>query len=133
MPNKNKTKNNSKEEGVVHVKLDAPVAVRKSVLGAALDVANLLSTYEEIKNLKKNKRALLDSVNIQLLALKRDVNDLENKYLPELKFAQINPIEKKVHAEEMIHGAKIKESISDSEVERLKEELAEIEKKLKHL
>ena len=133
MPAKNKIKNIPKEDGVVHVKLDSPMAVRKSVLGAALDVANLLTTYEEIKTFKKNKSEIFDSINIQLSALNKDIKDLEFKYLPEIKFAHLNPVEKNVHAEKEIQQNKVVDNMSDSEVEKLKTELAEIEKRLKHL
>ncbi len=115
---------------VVHVRVESPLIMRKNILNCALDSARLLKTYSEIKDLKRTKDDILidlTEVNSELRGL---MKYLERK-LPELPHE--GHIEEKQEIKVSPVKINIKNKVETNEIDQLKAELEQIEKKLKNL
>ncbi|MBS3159842.1 hypothetical protein J4436_03560 [Candidatus Woesearchaeota archaeon] len=126
----------------IHIKIDRPIEVRKQILKYAIEVAQLLKSYEDYKELHHKKDQIYSNLSDNFYEIK----DLEKKLtrghsLPTLKQLgfEEKPTEKE-HIIETTQEIKIetKQIITekpkgDSEIERLKNELKDIENQLKHL
>ncbi len=121
-----------KEENVVHVRLENPLPLRKGVLSTVLDAVNMLSVYENVVNLRKRRIDIINAMVGIVRDTHKELKNLENEYLPQLpaeeqreehaikKFLSEKPVQKQ-------------EETYDNEIERLKSEIEEIDRKLKNL
>src|SRR3989344_1529773 len=97
----------------IHIKIDRPIEVRKQILKYAIEVAQLLKSYEDYKELHHKKDQIYSNLSDNFYEIK----DLETKQEIKIETKQIITEKPK----------------GDSEIERLKNELKDIENQLKHL
>lgn len=118
----------NKSGGVVHVRLQSPLNIRKNILGAAIDTANVLKTYDELRRIRNRKEEVVESFNSLFDDVKDLFENIEGKYLPELPLQEqeFRKVEKKDTKKEIVKH-------TDNEVERLKTELEDIERRLRNL
>ena len=114
----------------VHVRLERPVALRKNILGATIEVTKMLKTYAELKYIRDIKATVLNKYR----SIHNDINGLvrhfEREDLPPVPLYELDEkIERKKIKEEKI----VVKGVTDGEIEKLKEELANIESKLNKL
>src|SRR3989338_2880432 len=123
-------------EQPLHIMISSPLYLRKSVLSCALDITKMLKTYAELKQIREAKLTLIDSFRTVHSEIRKTLRDLEKENLP--KFSV------KEHTEERHEESRdfepserkqmvVEEVVSNSEIDMLKEELAQIEKKLSQL
>ena len=133
----NKNINQKKDDiETIHVMLASPLALRKTVLGSALDLANTLKTCAELKEIKQSKSLLIETFYSLHNDIKKLVRDLEKRDLPNISAEEQDEFELheikqvKEYQTEDIHPA---EETTNMEIEKLKAELASIEKKLDNI
>lgn len=139
---KKKKKEIKKNVSGVHVMLENPKFARKQILSYAIDVLQVIQRYETLKNIKKEK----DNVYNKLRDMFYDLKDIESKLVRSHVFPSLESlglIEHKVEEQREIkppsvvdfkESKEINENLTyDSEIERLKSELKDIDEKLKHL
>ncbi len=115
-------------EEPVHVQIARPITVRKNILSATIDVTRILKTHEELKDIREEKHDILVSlkgVHSEIFELARG---FEKKGLP-----LVHLPEDKKHKEYEFDHKSVKEVVVNSEINRLKAELGDIERKLKSL
>ncbi len=122
------SKKNKKEKDAVYVKLDNPIEKRKIILSSALDTANILKSYSDMKKLRDRKYEIMTDLKGIYGQVKHMVEVLENHKLPALTIERYEVVE-----EEKKHVKIKKESAHDDEILRLKAELEDIDRKLKTL
>lgn len=113
----------------IHVRLNKPTTLRKALLGASIDVTRMLKTYAELKEIKEMKADLFNSYQDINSDINKLVRHLEKNGLPPVFFKEFEHEEVKIEKKEPF----VKEKVVDSEIERLKSELADIERKLGNL
>lgn len=121
-------KKNKPAEGVVHVKLNNPLGIRKNIFATAIDVANVLKMYDGLRISRARKLEVYDSLNETLNGMRDLFDSLESNYLPLLPI-----FERKFDKEQKEDKKIIVTKHTDNEIEKLKGELEEIERKLKGL
>lgn len=135
----------------IHLKLDKPVTLRKHVLGATIDVARMLKSYEELKRVRETKNNIYDSLHKlcdRMAKFEKDIDDtgivgLAEDEKPSTKKEDIldsKPreedfieLEKKIPKVKKSRPIPKKKTVVHSEIDDLKSELANIEKELKGL
>jgi len=119
------------EENAVHVRLDSPLPLRKGMLSTVLDAANMLSVYEDVVNLRKRRSEIINSMASTISSVHKELKKLGNEYLPQLPAGEYKAEHelKRIAPEVLV----IHEEAHDDEIERLKAEIAEIDRKLKNI
>ncbi len=120
------------EENAVHVRLDSPLPLRKGMLSTVLDAANMLSVYEDVINLRRRRSEIINSMASTISSVHKELKKLGDEYLPQLsaeEYKAEHEIKRIVSEEPVIRH----EEAHDDEVERLKAEIAEIDRKLKNI
>ncbi len=127
-------KTSGESEQPLHVMIEDPINLRKSVLSSALDVTKLLKTYTELKEIRKSKAMLTETFISLHTDIKKIVRDFE-KELPKLSIPELNKEnnEKVETIEHVESKPAVTQKIGSSEIDSLKAELEEIEKKLGNL
>jgi len=119
-------------ENPVHVRIDNPIAFRKQILTCALESTQLLKGYSEIKEMQeKRKIVLMQKLQRTMDSLDKMSKKLE-AILPKVKYTE----EKRVVPQPVIvqkPQPKVEIKKPDTETDKLKQELAEIERKLAEL
>jgi len=104
----------------VHVQLETPTYLRKSVLKTAINATKLMQNAHEIKELRQQELILINNLRKTVTEIKSTYNSLE-KSIPKIELEVEEPIRDKGHM-------KVQE---DDELVKLKRELEHIENKLK--
>lgn len=115
-----------KEEGMVHVRIESPLAIRKSVLGSAINNVNILKTYENLKEIRLRKVKVLEDVKYAIANLHSLVKQLRHNYLPEIQ-------QEEEKSRQVIAVKTAGKEVSNTEVDKLKAELNDIERKLRNI
>lgn len=116
-------KNN--ESGEVHVRIDLPLSTRKSILSAAIDTANIIKMHDEILKMREKKKAVIGSIGDRVAGINNLFKHL-GRELPALPYEGTNEDVK--HPRSALKTEK--REVYDDEVDKLKAELADIERKL---
>ncbi len=116
----------------VHVMFNTPLEFRKTLIGAQLDTAKMLGTYAELKSVRENKLILVQNFYTIYSNIRKLLTNLE-KRLPDIKEDKTLVKEQVITSVKNIEKPKSEELISNSEIEKLKAELAGIEKRLGEL
>ena len=124
MPSKNK-KLQKKEDikNPVHVQLETPVYLRKSVLKTAIDATKLIQNVHEIGALRQKELILVNKLRKTMIEIK-NLNKDFNKVMP-----QILEYHEEEFSDELT--SKVEETQEANELIKLKRELEMIEGKLK--
>src|SRR3989338_5695932 len=95
-----KKEHRSKLSDPVHVRLERPVALRKNILGATIEVTKMLKTYAELKHITDTKATILNKYR----SIYNDINGLvrhfEREDLPPVPLYEL---------EEKVERKKVKE------------------------
>jgi hypothetical protein len=119
-------------EDPVYVQFREPLANRKRILKAAIDAAKLLQNYEEIRALRKEKENMLKNFSEVVTEAKVIHKRLIERVLPHIKIEKkIMP--KKIERTETKVQTEIRKVKPKNDVERLQDELKDIEEKLAKL
>lgn len=113
----------------VHVRLEKPITLRKRVLSTTIDITRMMQTYSQLKQIRETKVELISNIGKVYGEIKRFTRKLEDQDLPSLP----RYLEEKdeMHGEISVEENKtIEKELPNSEIEKLKAELADIEKKL---
>ncbi len=124
MQNKNLRKNINNEE-TIHVMLNEPILLRKLILKAAIESVKLQHNYSELKSLQELQTKhfkKLSGIHKEIKVLEKN---LENSDMPKVSEEYKDVLEE--IEDSMNESLNVKE---DPNIERLKKELEEIEKKL---
>ena len=119
----------SEDKQPVHVMISEPTALRKLILKSAIESVRLLHNHSEIKNLLDQEKVYIKHLQGVHKELKELERVLEDNYMPKLSEEYEVKLEKEFYVSENVNK-NIKE---DADIEKLKKELEEIEKKLSHL
>lgn len=121
----------SGSEQPVHVMIENPINLRKSILSSALDVTRLQKTYAELKEIREAKVSLIDIFSSIHTDLKHIIKGLEKGDLPKLTIKEADEeTYEEVKVTEHIEKKPVAEKVGNSEIDALKAELEAIEKKL---
>ena len=126
LKSKNVIRHNDKE--AVHVMVSEPTNIRKLVLKSAIETVRLLNGYSQVYTLREQQTAYFKHLNI----LQKEIGSIQDKILnfdmPEIEDdIEINKEVLEVPKQNKIN---VRES---SDIERLRRELEDIEKKLSNL
>lgn len=127
MPHKTNVKN-SEDSKVIHVMIKEPIAVRKLLLKAALDSVRSLQNHSEITMLQEQKKLYYKQLEKVYGDIKKIEKTMESINLPEVGEDDLG--EKKLLEVSEKQHIEIK---GNNEIDRLKRELEEIEKRLSSL
>jgi hypothetical protein len=123
-------------EEPVHVMLQRPLSTRKTILQTAIDAARLGESYKEFKELQIEKKSLLSELSLVV----KEMQKIERKffsYLPKLKeVKQVKVVSKAAvlkPSPKVLPKKIVEVAYAPSEIDRLKTELEDIEKKLTRL
>jgi len=126
-----------KDENPVHIMINSPLKFRKQVLNCALDTAQMLQEYPQLKEKQeKEKSVVLRKLHTTMKQIKINYNKLE-KAMPKVQYQE----EKKKPVVKEAPKAKEVEHIESpkpvehkpAEVDKLKQELEDIERKISQL
>src|SRR3989344_3846236 len=104
----------------VHVQLETPTYLRKSVLKTAINATKLMQNAHEIKELRQQELILINNLRKTVTEIKSSYNSFE-KSMPKIEREVEEPIHEKIHMNVQ----------EDDELVKLKRELEHIENKLK--
>lgn len=126
-------------ENPVHIRVEHPVTFRKQILTCALETAQLLKGYSEIKEMQEKRRlVLLQKLEKNMDSIAKMERKLENLF-PKVKYAnekkeqpkhEIKPI---VIQQPKVQAPKPEIKKIETETDKLQKELADIERKLAEL
>ena len=114
-------------EDIYYVGVSDPVELRRTLLESSKIIISFLKRYEDIKNLRTKKAEAVIQLNNQVEDIRKLVARVRRD-LPKTKLRQDSVEEKKVAKPKTL-----KAKIGRAEIEKLEEELSDIENKLKSL
>lgn len=120
---------------VVHVRLGSPIGLRKSLLRTAIDSAQLMKGYVELKDIRTHRASLMKELSKVMSDLHKSKKKLIS-LLPKIKEDSVKKKAVKVivpKVKKIKKKAFVLEEKPLSEIERLQKELEHIEGKLQSL
>lgn len=135
----------------VHVMLDAPIAIRRMILNCALDTTHLVKEAHEVQAVREKKLKTLRKLERVIKEIKSIMRQFSEVHVPIITEGSIetikeikphphlernNSVKQEVHEKEAKHLEVKKPSVSKgpkSDIDKLKDELRDIESKLKAL
>lgn len=146
MPKRKVMKKPVKKKAQVHIMIEEPVAVRKEILNCALDTTRLAKEFHEINTLRERKLRTIKRLQKVLREIKLIEKQLSGQ-LPEYGISVSEDV-KEFHEKKEEHKTKPvtvtthskvnkktmpASKVHKSEADKLKDELREIEQRLKSL
>ncbi len=118
--------------------IEQPIMLRKEILSAAIDATKLLKDYEEFVALKNKKLKTLRYLHREMKEIKRLSKEFNEDRFPVIPHEEVHAkksVVKKVEEPkpEVVKPVKVATKKSSTEVDRLNDELREIEEKLGRL
>ena len=122
-----------KEQSEVHIKVDMPLELRKTILRTAIGSAELLENFELFKKLRIEKHKTEAQLISTLRSVKSKIKDIKNS-LPEVE-EEIKKQEIKLStpAKQEIKVPQQFKKVEKTHVDRIRQELNSIESKLASL
>ena len=114
----------SREAGVVHVRLDNPITIRKEILKTAIDSTKMLYAFKEIVDLRARDIQLFGKLQKINNEIKKAYSGLNNSGFPDLP--------KDLHIKNETEVKEVNKIVSN-DVDDLMTELREVEKRLQSL
>jgi len=118
-----------KEEDPLFVGITNADELRRSVLECSKDILESLRSYEKFKSLKEEKLKLIHQFRSDVKEVAKLINAIKGS-LPNVREDIIKKPEAKKVKDERIKTIRVEKPIQRTELERLEEELDEIEGKL---
>jgi len=113
----------------MHVRIDSSLDTRKEILRTAIDVTKLLQELSDFKKVRSIKAQKITALYDELHSLRASLNDFRKK-LPELEEKKPEPKQVVVQKNKKVEPVEEVKPYSH-EIDRLKEELNEIERRLR--
>ena len=122
-------------EDPLHVMVEFPVKVRKTIISSALDTALMLQTYAELKEIREKKFKVMQKFYVLHSDIRKLISHLEKSDLPKISMKEEVKKETKVEVkpQQVVEKPKSTQQVYSTEIEKLKAELEAIEKKLGEL
>ncbi len=117
-----------KTEGF-YVGIEDPVELRRNILESSKDIIHNLQRYERLLSIREQKKQAIDRLNKKLAEIRSAVTELKSQF-PEIK---PEPAEKTLVKKPVTRAKIVKKIKKKTELEKLNEELKEVEEKLGRL